>query len=233
MFLVLARALCVPSRPRADRGAPRLTRRRRDGHVHGGDGCRPGVRRHPHLQDSPGGHRAAAPARRERASRGGDGRGGSEARGPVARGAGPARRREGCLRRAARRSSGGPAARAGGPVSDGGPRAPRPARRAPRTAGGRVGARRAVLPSATSSPRLVLPSRQAPLDHRGARCSTSTSARGRVLHRRLELDEKGKKTHGFEHCKTKVVLTKVLAPLGARSGPRVVAGLASPRTVGR
>ena len=51
---------------------------------------------------------------------------------------------------------------------------------------------------------------------------------------RLELDEKGKKTHGFEHCKTKVVLTKVLAPLEAReAGPRVVAGLASPRTVGR
>ena len=51
---------------------------------------------------------------------------------------------------------------------------------------------------------------------------------------RLELDEKGKKTHGFEHCKTKVVLTKVLAPLEAReAGPRVVAGLASPRTVWR
>ena len=49
---------------------------------------------------------------------------------------------------------------------------------------------------------------------------------------RLELDDLGKKTHGFEHCKTKVVFTKVLAPLEAREAAtgNGVAGLASPRT---
>lgn len=33
---------------------------------------------------------------------------------------------------------------------------------------------------------------------------------------RVELDPDAKKKHGFEHCRTKVVLTKVLAPLEAR-----------------
>ena len=46
---------------------------------------------------------------------------------------------------------------------------------------------------------------------------------------RLELDEDTKKAHGFEHCATKVVLTKVLAPLEARD----VAELASPPRGGR
>ena len=43
---------------------------------------------------------------------------------------------------------------------------------------------------------------------------------------RFELDGDAKKAHGFEHCTTKVVLTKVLAPLEAREA----AGFASPLT---
>ena len=46
---------------------------------------------------------------------------------------------------------------------------------------------------------------------------------------RFELDGDAKKAHGFEHCTTKVVLTKVLAPLEAREA----AGFASPLTDGR
>ena len=46
---------------------------------------------------------------------------------------------------------------------------------------------------------------------------------------RFELDGDAKKAHGFEHCTTKVVLTKVLAPLEAREA----AGFASPLTNGR
>ena len=46
---------------------------------------------------------------------------------------------------------------------------------------------------------------------------------------RFELDGDAKKAHGFEHCTTKVVLTKVLAPLEAREA----AGFASPPTDGR
>ena len=45
----------------------------------------------------------------------------------------------------------------------------------------------------------------------------------------FELDGDAKKAHGFEHCTTKVVLTKVLAPLEAREA----AGFASPLTDGR
>lgn len=46
---------------------------------------------------------------------------------------------------------------------------------------------------------------------------------------RFELDGDAKKAHGFEHCTTKVVLTKVLAPLEAREA----AERASPPTDGR